>query len=687
MKTLIIAINSKYIHSALAPWYLKAACDNDREGVGSGDITVAEYTINEQPEEILSAIYLQKPDVAAFSCYIWNIETVLRVASGLKKVLPQTAIILGGPEVSYYAENILREHAYIDYILAGEGEQSFPKLIAWLESRKACGVSDLGAGAGADSSDKAGAGTKTCVQTGAKAGAALDAGTEPERIEGLAWRSVQGIVSREPAYIKDLASISSPYTDEMLKSLNNKIAYFESSRGCPFSCSYCLSSASEGVRFFPLKRVFAELDRLAASGVKQIKFVDRTFNVNSERAKAIIRHILEMKKSGLDCNFHLEVGADLFDEETMALLEDAPKGLFQLEAGVQTVNEKTLDAVCRKTDLQKLFSNLSRLKKRNQVHIHTDLIAGLPDEDYNSFIHSFNSVYAVKSHQLQLGFLKFLKGTVLHKLALEKGFVYQDQPPYEILSGRDISYDELIVLKGIAKIVDRFYNSGRFLYSLEYVIENFFSSAFAFYERFYRFLNENECMELRTGLRELYAIFDRFVTGQMQEQGMDQEEMHMQEIHKRESQEQYMNEHKLVFRELLRLDFLASDRSGTLPDFMEKRADPDFNERCYDFLQSSERITEMIPEASGLSAKLLLKKVHFERFAIDLSQYLIGDVSQNGDGFRNGDSSALCSNAANIDGDAFTQNSTTADDGTILLFSYMSQDQVTGRYPFFSVKL
>lgn len=610
MKTLIIAINSKYIHSTLAPWYLKAACRNDRSA-GCGEVIVAEYTINEQADDIISSIYLQKPDIAAFSCYIWNIETVLRVASVLKKVLPATSIILGGPEVSYDAEDILKEHEFIDFILAGEGEKSFPELITLLDGRKAHYTADTG----------------------------YSDDTDLDGIKGLAWRSGQGIVSSAPAFVEDLGKIPSPYTDEMLLSLKNKIAYFESSRGCPFSCSYCLSSVSESTRYFPLERVFIELDRLAASGVKQIKFVDRTFNVNQERAKAIIRHILELYKHGLNCNFHLEVGADLFDEETLVLLENAPKGLFQLEAGIQTVNEITLDAVCRKTDLRKLFNNLTRLKKHNNVHIHTDLIAGLPNEDYGSFIHSFNCVYAIRSHQLQLGFLKFLKGTVLRRHAAEQEFVFQDYPPYEILSGKDISYDELIVLKGVAELVDRFYNSGRFLYSLDYAIKNGFDSPFAFYESFYRFLRECGNMQLRTGLRELYAIFERFAVGEMQEQGIDEH-------------------HKLVFCELLRLDFLASDRSGTLPDFMEKRTDPGFHERCYDFLRSSERVTEMIPEAAGLSAKLLLKKVHFEQFAIDPFS-IIGDVS--------------------------AQNGTTDEDGAILLFSYMSQDRVTGRYPFYKV--
>lgn len=656
MKTLIIAINSKYIHSALAPWYLKASCGKD-SSAGCGEVIVAEHTINEQVDDIISSIYMQKPDIAAFSCYIWNIATVLRVASVLKKVLPATSIILGGPEVSYDVEDILVEHEFVDYILAGEGEKSFPELITLLDGRKAhCTIN---AGHGADNTvDKS-----QTVHSAVNAGHTVDGTSHSDDdsvlrgIKGLAWRSNHGIVSSAPAFIEDLGAIPSPYTDEMLLSLENKIAYFESSRGCPFSCSYCLSSASESTRYFPLERVFAELDRLAASGVKQIKFVDRTFNVNKERAKAIIRHILELNKSGLDCNFHLEVGADLFDEETLFLLENAPKGLFQMEAGIQTVNGKTLDAVCRKTDLRKLFNNLDRLKKQNNVHIHTDLIAGLPNENYGSFIHSFNSVYAIGSHQLQLGFLKFLKGTVLRRSAAEQGFVFQDYPPYEILSGKDISYDELIVLKGVAELVDRFYNSGRFLYSLNYAIEHGFSSPYEFYERFYRFLKENGNMQLRAGLRDLYAIFDRFAAGKIQGQGMDEH-------------------HKLVFRELLRLDFLASDRSGTLPDFMEKRADPGFHERCYDFLRSSDQITEMIPEAAGLSAKLLLKKVHFERFTID-PYILIGDVSQKGDTSQKMDTSQK--------GDTSAQNAATDEDGAVLLFNYMSQDRVTGRYPFYKV--
>lgn len=688
MKTLIIAMNSKFIHSALAPWYLKAAC-----GDACGEVAVAEYNINEHADDILTSIYLQKPDIAAFSCYIWNISLVLRVASGLKKVLPGTVIVLGGPEVSYDAEKILKEHRYIDYILAGEGEQSFPRLIKWLSDRMAFNTSNaschgrdgaLDVSRGYDNAcasrreyDDAHTSRNECdtpyvsycedKYEDLKYGESMNDGCPNiPQISGLVRRFRHDILSSAPAIIEDLGEIPSPYTDEMLQTLKNKIAYFESSRGCPFSCSYCLSSASEGVRFFPLKRVFAELDRLVASGVKQIKFVDRTFNVNKKRAKAIIEHILNMSKDGIDCNFHLEVGADLFDEEMLQLLETAPKGLFQIEAGIQTINEKTLDAICRKTDLEKLFRNLHRLKRNNNVHIHTDLIAGLPHEDYNSFIRSFNSVYSIKAHHLQLGFLKFLKGTALLRDASEMGFTFQDHPPYEVLSGKDIGYDELIILKGIAELVDRFHNSGRFMFSLDYAIENCFSSPFEFYKEFYLYLKNTDAIKLNTGLREQYAVLNSFVTGRMK------------------------NYDVTVFQELLRIDFLASDRSGTLPDFMEKRNDSDFNKQCYDYLRSSDRITEMIPEAAGLSTRMLLRKVHFERFVIDLN---LGDVSQlsgkaimpEGNSFKQGSKATVLEGEAPSEGDAYQLSNKAAKGGMVLLFSYFSKDRVTGRYPFFKV--
>jgi len=631
MKTLIVALNSKYIHSALAPWYLKASC-----GPACGEVSIAEHTINERLEDVLSDVYLQKPDVAAFSCYIWNISFVLKLAASLKKVSPKLVIILGGPEVSYDTENILSKHEFVDYILAGEGEEIFPELLTWLKYN---GHRDSGPDIDATCDNG------WCVDS--RSARRLCA--EPAKIKGLSWRSDRGIIVGDPAYVEDLDKIASPYTDEMLQSVKNRIAYYESSRGCPFSCSYCLSSASKGTRVFSLDRVFAELDRLAASGVRQIKFVDRTFNANGGRAKAIIRHILEMDRSEIDCNFHFEVGADIFDKETIQLLKNAPKGLFQLEAGIQTVNEMALSAVCRKTDLERLFYNLSSLKEHDNVHIHTDLIAGLPYEDYSSFRNSFNSVYAVKSHQLQLGFLKFLKGTRLRRESKELGFEYTDFPPYEVLSGRDISFDQLIMLKYIAELVERYYNSGRFVYSLEYMIVNCFKSPFDYYESFASFHMDNGLLESTSGLRQLYGTFDKFASGRMDEKGL------------------------AMFRELIRLDFLASDNSGTLPDFLQRPVSPDFNDRRYDYLKDRDSVAKIIPEAADLPTKQLLKKVHFEQFL----PIIMGDGSLEGDVSLNGDGS--------LEGDSSQKEDSDPKAMITLLFNYISRDKVTGRYQFFRV--
>ena len=650
MKTLIIALNSKYIHSALAPWYLKAACRDE-----FGEVCVAEYTVNETIDTVLASIFRFKPDVAAFSCYIWNISHVMKLAVSLKKVLPKIVIVLGGPEVSYNASDILREHAFINFVLAGEGEVSFPKLLRYLGT---LGCIEDKSNIQADSSVIAGSAIEWTV---------ADVGCL-EQIDGLAYRIRNDIITNPPALVQVLDNIPSPYTDEMISSLKNKIVYFEASRGCPFSCSYCLSSASEGTRYFSLERVFADLDKLVAAGVRQVKFVDRTFNAHKMRAIEIIRHIIELDKlasvgknyeldssmcegndcktrGGLNCNFHFEVGADLFDEEMLQLLESAPKGLFQIEAGVQTTNEEALMAVCRKTNIGKLLSNIIRLHRRGNIHIHADLIAGLPYEDYSSFGRSFDMLYASKPHQLQLGFLKFLKGTKLRYTAENGGYQFNDFPPYEILSGRHITFDELIVLKGIAELVERYYNSGRFDFSLEYIISKCFKFPFRFYENFYYFQKKNGHMETHTGVRELYAIFNEFASTCLKE------------------------EERAVLRELLRLDFLASDNTGTLPGFLEERREPGFNERCFDFLRDLKHIENIMPEAAGMTAKQLFKKVCFEQFHISVG----GDISA----INNQDAWASSRQSLRPAPDA----------ASVLLFNYMSRDKVTGKYPFYEVHI
>jgi radical SAM superfamily enzyme YgiQ (UPF0313 family) len=654
MKTLIVALNSKYIHSCLAAWYLKASC-----GPGCGDVFVREYTINENMEHVLSSIYSEKPDIVAFSCYIWNIPHVNRLAAGLKKVSPGTIIVLGGPEVSYDAADILANYDYIDYVIAGEGERSFPEFISCI---KRAGIFST---AGVTGHSGTG-GQVPCPNIHSSEVGIVGQGTCPpvpqglETIDGLAWRSDKGVIAASPAVIEDLDSIPSPYTHEMLSAMNDRIVYFEASRGCPFSCSYCLSSVSEGTRHFSPERIFRDLDRLAFSGVRQVKFVDRTFNAARARAKAIIRHILKLSISGSRCSFHFEVGADLFDEEMLNLLEDSPGGLIQIEAGIQSTNIETLSAINRKTDLKKAFENLDRIVKNGKVHVHADLIAGLPYEDYRSFRNSFNDVYKVKPHHLQVGFLKFLKGTCMRKRALEEGFVFNDYPPYEILNAKHISFDELIVLKGIAFTVDKYYNSGRFAFSLDYVISRHFSTPFDFYEEFSAFLKKEGFMESNRGAKELYMFLYRFASGLM-----DKDEL-------------------TDFCELLRLDFLASDNSGSPPDFLAKKYEQGFHDRCYSFLKDTGRIAGIIPEAGNTPAKQLLKKVHFEKFCFG-SIPIAGDkafMRMPGE-----DAAAGQSPEGYALAHADVSDSSRTNDTLTLLFCYFSRDKVTGRYPFFRVSI
>lgn len=612
MRTVIVSLNSKFIHSSLAPWYLKAACR--QYAPDCGDVIVSEHTINENMDSVLSSIYLLRPDITAFSCYIWNISQVLELASNLKKLLPGSVIILGGPEVSYDAGEILRDNPFIDFIIAGEGERSFPKLVSMIH--RSAGLSDTEKFINGDAAD----------------------------IDGLVFRSGDGIIENGPAVIKDLDDIPSPYTDEMLSSLKNRIAYFEASRGCPFSCSYCLSSANEGVRFFSLQRIFDDLDKLVRSGVNQIKFVDRTFNAGPGRSKEIIRHILRLNDElkggdGAICNFHFEVGADLFDDEWMELLDSAPKGLIQLEAGVQSTNREALAAVCRKTDIDKLLLNIRKIRSAGNVHIHADLIAGLPYEDQASFGRSFDDVYSARPHQLQLGFLKLLKGTRLRAQAGGLGYTYREQPPYEILSSGSVCYDELISLKGIAEVLERYYNSGRFYFSLDHIIERHFRSPFDFYESFCRYLADNGLSDNPVALRDQYRIVDDFyktITCDKQD--------------------------RLLFEELLRLDFLSYDSSGTLPGFMERRQTTGLREKCFDFLRGSDLVGSILPEADGMKPKQILKHVYFEPMFI---------------------SPAVCPDEREISHRSFGL----VKEPVIFIFNYFSRDKVTDRFKFHALEI
>lgn len=431
MRTILVAIGAHYVHINLAVYALKACCD--------GDVEVLEFNINQQPHWVLRELAARWPDVVVFSCYIWNIEFVHRVAADLKEILPGVRIVLGGPEVSYDAKDVVEQWPFVDVILCGEGEHSLPLVLE-----------------------------------------RMAAGEDLHGIPGAVWsENGQAVGDDTCAIVEDWASIP-PVDFSGVPGLRRRIAYYESSRGCPFSCGYCLSGSAKGVRFLPMDRVKEDLTKLVTLGVPLVKFVDRTFNANPRRASQLVRWILDNTGS---THFHFEVAADLLDDEMMDLLRTAPAGKLQVEAGVQSCYEPTLQTVSRVTDLEELGRRVKTLIQGGRVHVHLDLIAGLPLEDYTTFGQSFDQVFSLRPHALQLGFLKLLKGSRLRRDAQELGLVGRDYAPWEILHTRELSGWDLLHLKGIEEMCERYYNSGHALRSLEYLLKTVDKSAFGLFEK------------------------------------------------------------------------------------------------------------------------------------------------------------------------------------------------------------
>ena len=400
MKILLVAINAKYIHSNLAVYSLKANAGKYKDCV-----ELIEFSINHRSEDILKGIYKKNPDLLCFSCYIWNISMVEIIAREIRKVLPKVKIWLGGPEVSYNIDTGLLRKPFIDGIMIGEGEETFQDLITYYIEK---------------------------------------AGESFFPIVGIAFKnSKEEIVMTLPRPIMDMAKIVFPYKD--LSDFTNRILYYETSRGCPYQCSYCLSSIEKTVRFRPLSIVKQELQFFLDKKVAQVKFVDRTFNCNREHSRFIWNYLLE-HDNGIT-NFHFEITADLLEEEDFQIFRAMRPGLIQLEIGVQSTNEKTMKAIHRNTDFEKLSYAIKRIKENKNIHQHLDLIAGLPWEDLTSFQTSFNDVYAIKPQQLQLGFLKVLKGASMEEDSKKYHIIYQEQPPYEVLRTDWLSYDDLLLLR------------------------------------------------------------------------------------------------------------------------------------------------------------------------------------------------------------------------------------------------
>ena len=545
MRFLLCGINAKYIHSNLAIFSLKAYAD--RKKIPGAEIILKEYTINNYVEDILQDLYEEKADVVIFSCYIWNISFVRELAAELKKVSPAVKIWAGGPEVSYAANKFLMENPAFDLIMQGQGEEVFSELIRFVVE------------------DKDFAGEDNVYPTNY-----IDM-SKLQKLQGIAVRDFSGkaalgnaesnienktkIINTGFATLMDMDTIPFVYEDFHL--FEHKILYYETSRGCPFCCSYCLSSVDKTVRFRSLPIVKKELDAFLEAKVPQVKFVDRTFNCNRQRAIDIWSYLVE-HDNGIT-NFHFEISSDLLGEEELELFAKMRPGLIQLEIGVQSTNGETVGAIHRHMDLEKLFHYVDRVHALGNIHQHLDLIAGLPYENYERFGRSFDDLYAHEPDQLQLGFLKVLKGTVMEEEVKKYSILYRNQPPYEVLGTKWLSYDEIILLKGVEELVELYYNSGQYTLTLKYAVP-FFESPFRFYEMFSAWYRGKSYHKLNHNRLEKYNILREFLREHIDENEWDTlDEIMLYDMYLRENVKgrpawakdtaQYKKEWKALYRE------------------------------------------------------------------------------------------------------------------------------------------
>jgi anaerobic magnesium-protoporphyrin IX monomethyl ester cyclase len=469
MKILLSTLNAKYIHSSLALRYLRSYAQPSFP-----DIELVEYTINDVTLNIVADIYKRQPDVAAFSCYIWNIRETIDVIRNLKKVRPDLPVVLGGPEVTYDADEWLKKHPEFDVIVIGEGEQTFLELLqVYAESRR----------------------------TG-----------EPPRLRdvaGIAYREGEHVRFTAPrAQIENLDSIPSPYADN-LDELNNRVVYFEASRGCPFKCQYCLSSIEDGVRYFGLERVKADLLRLIRHGVKTIKFVDRTFNINKKYALEIFQFLIDNHNGTI---FQFEITADILRADVLDFLtKNAPPGIFRFEIGVQSTNDETNRLVQRIQRFDRLAHTVTRIKQSGKIAQHLDLIAGLPEEDYQSFRKTFNDVFALRPEELQLGFLKMLRGTGVRARAANHGYIFMDEAPYEILGNNVLSFADIQRIKRVEDVLEKYWNAHRMDTTLEWLVTRCFETPFDFFQAFGDFWEEQGWSRIGHQLEDLFVRLRRFL--------------------------------------------------------------------------------------------------------------------------------------------------------------------------------
>lgn len=549
MKFLLVAVNAKYIHSNPAVYSLKRFA-----GEYTDAVEIAEYTINNRMEDILEDIYRRKPDVIGFSCYIWNIGMVEKLMGELHKLLPALPVFLGGPEVTYDADKLLRKYPYLTGIFIGEGEATFAQVVKYYVKKNPESLKDI-------------------------PGLMLRSGMTP---------------ARKPLNLTDV-----PFLYDDMAPFTNRIIYYETQRGCPFRCSYCLSSIDKTVRFRDIEVVKKELAFFLEKKVKQVKFVDRTFNCNHDHAMAVWQYLYD-HDNGVT-NFHFEIAGDILREDEIALVAKMRPGLVQFEIGVQSTNTDTLREIRRVMDIEKLKQVVAALKAAHNVHIHLDLIAGLPYEDYDSFARSFDDVYAMEPEQLQLGFLKVLKGSYMAEMAESYGLVYTDYAPYEVLYTNWLSFTEICRLKRIEEMVEIYYNSGQFAHSLPVMIADFGQGAFAFYEALADFYEEQGFfVETPSRIYRYQALLSFAKT-----------------IHP---------ERRELYKELLLFDLYVRENLKSRPDFA-----PDLHDLqpvIHAFYKKEESERRYLPHLSEIPAPQLSRMTHLEPFSYSVWATDVSEVKK-----------------------------------------------------------
>lgn len=546
MKILLTTLNSKFIHTNLAIRYLKEFVKDIQK------VDIKEYTINNDLDYILKDINKDQYDMILFSTYIWNVNDTVKLCENIKKVNPNIKIALGGPEVSYDSKDAMNKYSFVDYILCGEGEVVFRELINHIQGNK-----------------------------------------DISEVDGITYRNNTQIIENKPQkLLQNLDEIPSPYDNLDISEYENRIVYYETSRGCPFNCQYCLSSTLKGLRYFSIDRVKKDLKNLIDARVSQIKFIDRTFNANKKFAKEIMNFLME--NDNKYTTYHFEVTAHLLDDDMLDFLANCEEGLFQFEIGVQTTNQKALDEVGRRDDFSKLSYVVQKVASYRNIHQHLDLIAGLPYEDYKSFENSFNDVFNLGIEHLQLGFLKMIKGTGVRDRADIHGYRYKDYPPYEILYNDYISYSEIVKLKDIEEILEKYYNSKNFVLSMRYIIFNYYKqSPFKFFEEFATYFDEKGYFDMAQGKNQLYKILLDFYN-------------------------EKINTNNDLFNQILKFDYISLGKTSNLPQFFSSYTVEDFKNRCHVFLQNEENISKYLKNFENKPAKHIIKYVHFEPFTYDI---------------------------------------------------------------------